>query len=113
MTSLTKLNKMKFFALMMGLMLLSFIPVSRNRVADEFVRLEGTWKGQLNYLDYSSNKNVEIAANLIVEKGKGVNTWYFRNEYPREPKSNTIDTLIISEDGKMIRRQIPVRERSA
>ena len=89
----------------MGLILMSFIPVIRTNLGNDFRRLEGPWEGHLMYLDYTSNKNVEIPANLVVQKGEGANTWYFKNDYPREPHANSIDTIVISEDGKMINRE--------
>jgi hypothetical protein len=67
-------------------------------------RLTGEkWIGQLTYLDYSSNKKTSIKANLQVSRSASDNqVWYFKNEYPLEPKANSIDTLIISVDGKML-----------
>jgi len=29
-------------------------------------------------------------------------TWYFVHEYPKEPQANSIDTVILMKDGRMI-----------
>lgn len=62
--------------------------------------LEGTkWSGTLTYLDYSSGKPTSIQADLRVAK-TAKRSWAFAFEYPREPKANSVESYILSDDGK-------------
>ena len=58
------------------------------------------WTGTLSYLDYSGNKEVSIAAEVIVLKTDDADAFIFVNEYPDEPKANNTDTIRIEENGK-------------
>jgi hypothetical protein len=71
---------------------------------NDFMILTGSqWKGKLTYLDYGSNKRTTIPANLTVTVSeKDRNTFYFYQEYPKEPHANSTDTVTISKDGKML-----------
>lgn len=66
--------------------------------------IEGSkWIGTLTYLDYSSNKKTLIKSNLTVSKAAGEkNVWIFDYEYPDEPKANSKDRVILSENGKTL-----------
>lgn len=101
------LNKTTFmrivFLLAATLLLFSFIPKKlKLKPADLDVLVGGRWTGKLTYLDYSSNKKTTILSNLVVEKSNESRTWYFRNEYPNEPKANQTDTIALSKDGSII-----------
>ncbi|MFN0200021.1 MAG: hypothetical protein ACKVTZ_00790 [Bacteroidia bacterium] len=57
------------------------------------------WQGTLTYLDYTSNTKETILADLTVAVDKkDKNIWYFKQEYPKEPHANSIDTLVIARD---------------
>ena len=65
--------------------------------------LGGPWMGTLTYRDYSSNKEVSIPSNLTVTRSIEQNrTWIFEYEYPKEPKANSKESVVISEDGTSI-----------
>ena len=69
----------------------------------DFLKVSGQkWKGILTYLDYSSGKQISIDANITVTLGSDSLTWYFVHEYPKEPQANSIDTVILMKDGRMI-----------
>ena len=59
------------------------------------------WKGELTYLDYSSNKEVKMPVEMaisIVKEG----TFQFAYSYPNEPKANSKAKIRISSDGTKI-----------
>ncbi len=58
------------------------------------------WSGKLTYLDYKSNKEVSIPAELTVEKTDDQDVFIFINEYPEEPKANASETIRIDDNGK-------------
>jgi hypothetical protein len=63
----------------------------------------GKWKGTLTYLDYSSGKPYTMPCNISISSDKLNNQRLIIGvEYPDEPKANETDTIIISNDGKMI-----------
>ncbi|TDH26618.1 hypothetical protein EXU57_11050 [Segetibacter sp. 3557_3] len=66
----------------------------------DLTKLIGDWKGTLTYLGYSTNKPFSMEANLKVLKGDRSNTFLFYNIYPYEPQANSIDTLLLSKEGK-------------
>ena len=69
------------------------------------------WKGKLTYLDYSSNQKTSIPANLVVQQSiEEKNVFYFIHDYPKEPKANNSDTLIIKNDGKQLNDQSVIKK---
>lgn len=68
--------------------------------------LAGNWKGNLMYLDYSTNTNHTIPANLNIRPLEKSRRLIFSNTYTNEAGANSIDTLTISEDGKKINNEI-------
>lgn len=72
--------------------------------AADLQRLTGKpWAGTLTYLDYRTNKTVSIAANLVVSQSDGdKRSWVFEYQYPDEPKANSKETVVISQDGRVI-----------
>jgi len=59
------------------------------------------WTGKLTYLDYKSNKEVSIPADITVEKTEDPDAFIFINEYPDEPKANGSETIRIEDNGKI------------
>ena len=78
------------------------VKVSRN----EFSLFLGNWKGNLTYLDYSSNTPYTMPADVSVKRIKLTNKFVFSNIYPDEPKANSNDTFVISKKGTAINQEI-------
>lgn len=70
---------------------------------DELSHFIGCWAGSLTYLDYTSGKPYSMPANLRVTKGKISNSFIYSTDYPNEPKANSVDTVVISDSGKVFR----------
>jgi hypothetical protein len=65
--------------------------------------LEGNWVGTLTYLDYKSGKPFTMPANTTFEQSKNNPNVYLRSiGYSTEPHANQTDSMIISNDGKML-----------
>jgi hypothetical protein len=63
----------------------------------------GSWKGTLQYLDYTSNKQVSIPANFKMTKIENrSNTFLVQFFYSDEPQANQSDTLFLNNNGKKI-----------
>ena len=69
--------------------------------SDDFKPLEGNWKGQLTYLDYSSNKQESIKANASVEIKKSAK-FELGIYYADEPSQNGKEIYRIKENGTML-----------
>jgi hypothetical protein len=82
---------------------------------NEFKILTGEqWKGKLTYLDYSSGKKTSIDANVtVLESKEDDHTWYFINEYPKEPRANNTDTVVISKDLRNINKEKVISRQKA
>lgn len=63
--------------------------------------LEGEWKGQLVYLDYSSNKEVTIPVNAAVTR-KGKNDFELALTYTNEPSHNGTSLYKLNKPGNML-----------
>jgi hypothetical protein len=81
---------------------ISFAQTSTKISAKDFKKLLGSWKGTLTYLDYSSGKPYTMPADIEVKRIKKTKKFIFSNIYPNEKSANSIDTTIISKDGKYI-----------
>lgn len=74
----------------------------------DFVQAAGSFSGSLRYLDYSSNKLFTMPVNVLVRlKGNLVILSY---SYPKEPKADGNDTLMISADGLSINKAAVVEK---
>lgn len=67
--------------------------------------LAGSWKGSLTYLDYTSNKPYTMPADLNIRRQGNSGIFILSNLYPNEPKANSLDTMTISHNGKMINKE--------
>lgn len=76
-----------------------------NPIPKDFNRLVGSWQGSLTYLDYSSGKPYTMAAVIEIKKVIKTNQFVFSNIYPNELSANSIDTIVISTDGKYIDKE--------
>jgi hypothetical protein len=75
-------------------------------LSKDFTKLSGSWKGTLTYLDYSSGKPYTMPADIEVKRIRKTNKFIFSNIYPNEKSANSIDTIIISKDGKYIDKEL-------
>jgi hypothetical protein len=86
-------------ALFLSLLILVFslgVFASPKIKAKELNILTGArWSGTLSYLDYSSSKKVSILSDLVVSSAGKKNSWIFSFEYPKEPKANSSDTVVL------------------
>ncbi|MDA9555609.1 hypothetical protein N9R54_05170 [Pelobium sp.] len=71
----------------------------------DFQNISGNWKGSLTYLDYSSGKPYTMPADISVNRIDKTNKFILSNIYPNEISANSIDTIIISPDGKYINKE--------
>jgi len=71
---------------------------------EDFRPLTGDpWLGTLVYRDYRSNKEVSIPSNLkVTQSAEKKLSWIFEYEYPDEPKANSKENVVLSEDGTKI-----------
>ena len=93
---------MKALASVTLVALFAFSAVAQNTklVPKELKVLEGAaWTGTLTYLDYSSGKKTSIKSDLTISK-LGERKWSFAFTYPDEPKANSKDDVLLSEDGR-------------
>lgn len=77
-------------------------PVISQRVSiNDFKNIEGSWSGQLTYLDYTSNKQESINANM---KGhtKGNNQFELDFRYPGETGKGGSDVYSLQKNGRAI-----------
>ncbi|MFY7788951.1 MAG: hypothetical protein ACOVQA_13875 [Thermoflexibacteraceae bacterium] len=72
--------------------------------------LIGKWEGSLTYLDYTSQKPYTMPANIHFEVANDKNKLICKNIYPDEPKANSTDTLVLSNDGKQLDKK-PIKSK--
>ncbi|MBC7936805.1 MAG: hypothetical protein H7Y86_15770 [Rhizobacter sp.] len=75
-------------------------------ISDDFKTLTGCWEGNLNYLDYSTNKPYSMPANLVITPIPSTFSFSVSNIYPDEPKANSIDTFLISNEKKQVNKEV-------
>jgi hypothetical protein len=69
----------------------------------ELSLLQGTWTGNLTYLDYTSKKEVTIKAVIYGwRKNNKSRVWHVKYEYPNEPGYTSSDTYKVSSNGAML-----------
>jgi hypothetical protein len=71
----------------------------------DFKNLIGCWQGSLTYLDYTTGKPFSMPANIMVKDFKDANNIIYSMTYPEEPKANSVDTLFISKDGRLLNNE--------
>ncbi len=75
---------------------------SQNIQNEDTNKLKGDWKGNLTYMDYSSNKPYSMPCNVSISvKKKGLKL-ILKFEYPNEPKANGKRKINISKDRSII-----------
>lgn len=84
--------------------------LSHKQIIKDYKGIVGLWQGSLTYLDYSSNKEYLIPLQMEVKRILKSDTFTLAYFYTDEPFENSIDTVIISYDGKMI-NNIPIKKR--
>ncbi|TAE13117.1 MAG: hypothetical protein EAZ47_08870 [Bacteroidetes bacterium] len=92
-------------------MLLATMAGAQNHVPTTqnfFEKLDGYWQGSLTYTDYSSGKPYTMKADVEIKRIGKASKFSFSNIYPNEKNANSVDTIIISADGKYI-NQTPIK----
>lgn len=72
---------------------------------NDFTNLIGCWQGSLTYLDYTSGKPFSMPANITVADFKKTGRIIYATSYPKEPNANSVDTILISENGKRLNNE--------
>ncbi len=70
----------------------------------DFKMLEGSYKGTLTYLDYSSSERNAIEATIKIEKKRGHTVLMY--DYPKEPGNGGRERLKISKRGTMLNGEV-------
>lgn len=60
--------------------------------------LEGTWRGELMYVDYTSGEETHIHADLLVQRLDSLQ-WRIGFGYADEPHANRMDTMALAQNG--------------
>ncbi len=97
------MGKAKFYSALIVIFLSSVICNAQSNLKsslNDLNKLIGNWDGSLTYLDYSSGKPYSMPANLAIKRITKTNSYSFVNFYPNEATANSIDTMVVSEDGK-------------
>ena len=81
-------------------------------ILKDFHKISGSWKGSLTYLDYSTGKPYTMPADVEIKRINKTNKFAFSNIYPNETSANSIDTIIISTDGKYIDKELTKSRRT-
>lgn len=100
----------KIFLLLCILASISGNAQYRLSIAD-FQQLSGTWKGQLTYLDYTSNKPVSMEANTLFEMVSDSSFDQFIY-YTAEPHKNADSRYTIRDNGRAL-NEMKLVERKA
>ena len=79
--------------------------VNYNTIINDFDKFYGSWTGSLTYLDYSSGKPYTMPAELKVKRIHNTNQFTFSFKYPNESSANSLDTIIISLDGRNLNKE--------
>lgn len=77
-----------------------------NLVLKDFESLTGSWQGSLTYLDYTSGKPYTMPADVAIKRLGKTTQFSFSNTYPKEQGANSVDTIIISNDGLYIDKEL-------
>ncbi|MDQ6814268.1 MAG: hypothetical protein M3040_11050 [Bacteroidota bacterium] len=75
-------------------------------ISRDVQQLLGEWKGTLAYLDYTSKKPFTMPANVKISGLANNHQLVFSNVYPNEPKANNVDTIMLTNHGKMLGREV-------
>ncbi|KAA9332165.1 hypothetical protein F0P96_11805 [Hymenobacter busanensis] len=68
----------------------------------ELQPLIGHWQGSLTYLDYSSGKPYTMPADINIQQIGRSNRFRRAYSYPKEASANSVDTLTVSADGRLL-----------
>jgi hypothetical protein len=100
------MNTLKIYLALLALSLGTWANAQTNykTVVKDFESLSGSWTGSLTYLDYSSGKPYTMPADIVIQRIGKTNQFSCSNLYPNEKSANSMDTLVISTDGKFIDR---------
>ena len=94
---------MKKFCLGLVMTLFAAAAHTQSITPADLRQIPGNWKGNLRYLDYTSNQEVEIRSSLQVVTLPDQSI-VLRFDYPNEPGYGSADTLAIGEEGRTLGR---------
>lgn len=77
-------------------------------IPKDFKNLVGCWAGSITYLDYTSNKPFSMPAAMKVKDFGNSSHIIYAMSYPKEPSANSVDTLMITENGRSLNHEIIV-----
>lgn len=80
--------------------------VMQKTIFNDFNLLSGSWQGSLTYLDYTSGKPYTMAADVAIKRIGETNKFAFSNTYPKEQSANSVDTVVLSTDGRYIDKEL-------
>ncbi|WP_231459978.1 hypothetical protein [Pedobacter sp. Leaf132] len=104
------MKKIKFYIVALAICLTSVVNAQKtyNNLLKDFESLSGDWNGSLTYLDYSTGKPYTMPANIVVKRIGKTNKFSFANIYPNEMNANSVDTIMISTDGKLLNDELVI-----
>ncbi len=85
-----------------------FAQSANNKVLKDFRRLTKFWEGTLTYLDYSSGEEYTMLANVYISRISHTTSYVFEHTYPNESSANAVDTVVLSEGGKLIGNEVVI-----
>ena len=86
-----------------SLLAISILSLTITVSIKDFKPAFGKWQGTITYLDYTTGKPFTMPCNITISIDKArSHQLIFGFEYPKEPKANGNDTLVINADGTMI-----------
>ena len=74
-------------------------------IVENLQPLLGFWEGELTYLNYNSDEESTIKANLLVGQKKDKNEFFLSNRYPDEKSANSSYKVVLSKDGMEINKK--------
>jgi hypothetical protein len=102
-------TELKNFLLLSNFLICTQVLLAQDSVtlqAKDLTPLIGNWKGNLTYLDYSSEKENTIPVQLVVYRLGESDDFVFSFSYPEEPKANSIDTVSVHYYGTMLDEEV-------
>lgn len=105
----SKMKRIKIYLTLTAIFLVGAVCNAQSNfktVPKDFKQLIGKWQGSLTYLDYSSGKPYTMPADIEISRVNQTNKFIFSKIYPNELSANSVDTIIISADGKYIDKEL-------
>lgn len=96
--------KILFLVLALMTAKVNFAQNDVNAINNSISLLTGNkWSGRLISFDNKSGKKISVLSELNVTRADSTsNVWLFNKTYPDDMSANTVDSIVVSSDGKMI-----------